>query len=151
MRDYPSHRVLTVEGTGKSGRIYLAEVKLGTLTEKGIIRMLQRLVASHLTPAEIISASLPQNATGYRPLLEPKIGPAQISVGVMPYYVATVTPADTEGGSHDLPSGSAFGSAAPVVLNPSPARGAGDRLQAPVLTRLLPANRPPPRATTRRG
>lgn len=97
MRDYPSHRVLTVEGTGKSGRIYLAEVKLGTLTEKGIIRMLQRLVASHLTPAEIIAASLPQNATGYRPLLEPKIGQSQISVGVMPYYVATVTPSESDG------------------------------------------------------
>ena len=97
MRDYPSQRVLTVEGTGKSGRIYLAEVKLGTLTEKGIVRMLQRLVASHLTPAEIIAASLPQNATGYRPLLEPKITASEIRVGIMPYYVATVTPSDSDG------------------------------------------------------
>ncbi len=96
MRDCPSQRVLTIEGTGRSGRIYTAEVRLGTLTEKGIVRMLQRLAASHLTPDQIIAASLPQNAMGYRPLLEPKISGSQITVGVMPSYVATVSPGEGE-------------------------------------------------------
>ncbi|QCI67235.1 hypothetical protein [Phreatobacter stygius] len=102
MRDCPGQRILTIEGSGKSGRIYTAEIRLGTLTEKGIIRMLQRLAASHLTPAEIIAASLPQNAMGYRPLLEPKISPSRISVGLMPCYVATVSPVEGEGAQMTL-------------------------------------------------
>jgi hypothetical protein len=92
-----SQRTLTIEGIGRTGPIYSAEIRLGTLSEKGVIRILQRLAASHLQPAQIIAASLPQNATGYRPLLEARIDGARITVGVMPYYVATIAPGEEVG------------------------------------------------------
>jgi hypothetical protein len=94
--------MLTIEGIGKTGQIYSAAIRLGTLSEKGVIRILQRLAASHLQPAQIIAASLPQNATGYRPLLEAKVEGPRITVGVMPYYVGVVSPGE-EFASAQLP------------------------------------------------
>ena len=78
---------------GREGAELFWEQELpGSLGEKRIIELLQRLASRHLTEDEIVSCSLPQKSSCYRPLLEPQIdakGRGPICVGGNPFYFAT--------------------------------------------------------------
>jgi hypothetical protein len=63
------------------------------LTEEEIATMLQRLVARHLSEAEVVAASLRKNLSGYAPLLECIIDRTgekgvAVTVGSNPHYIA---------------------------------------------------------------
>jgi hypothetical protein len=64
------------------------------LSETEMVALLTRLAARHLTPSEILGASLRRNAKGHLPLLKARIERKAerflIWVGTNPYYTAMV-------------------------------------------------------------
>ena len=77
-----------IEGWDSTKLIFERDVP-GNMYEPEIERILQRLVARHLTPDEIVDASLRKNARNWSPLLE-RIGRGTpIHFGQNPYYIAT--------------------------------------------------------------
>lgn len=79
---------------GLDGLAPMFAAKLSTgLSEGEIGTILQRLASAHLTPAEILSASLRKRQKGYRPLLEVRRESRQrtiLSVGENPHYIASI-------------------------------------------------------------
>jgi hypothetical protein len=81
------------EGTRK---LFETVLPLGSLSEREVTALLQRLAATALTPEEIVNASLRRTAKSYAALLEPQQERRQhggrflISVGVANNYVASV-------------------------------------------------------------
>ena len=72
-RKVGNRRFLIIEGYDGANLIFKGgPVPLGNLTDEGIIRLLQRLACKGLDEEEIIAASLPKNAKGYHPLLDPQ-------------------------------------------------------------------------------
>jgi hypothetical protein len=85
-------RIWKITGFDGSTEIFSEEVS-GALTDGEIGRILQRLVARHLTEREVVAASLRKNMVGYASLLEwnfdrtaPKSN--MVRCGENPYYVA---------------------------------------------------------------
>ena len=64
---------LRIDGTDGDRTILRKFVPLGNLSNKGIIRLLQRLACKGLDPEDIIAGSLPKNATGYHPVFDPRM------------------------------------------------------------------------------
>ena len=62
-------RIWKITGYDGSTEIFSEEVS-GALTDGEIVRILQRLVARHLTEREVVAASLRKNMAGYASLLE---------------------------------------------------------------------------------
>ena len=85
-----------IEGREGSNTFWEQELP-GSLGEKRIILLLQRLAARHLAEHEIVACSLRPRDSGYHSLLEPQIdsrvaGRGSISVGNNPHYVASKIP-----------------------------------------------------------
>jgi hypothetical protein len=81
-----------IAGYDSTTQIYEGEVP-GILTEGEIATTLQRLAARHLSPGEVVAASLRKNLKGYAPLLECNIDRAgkkgtSVMVGDDPHYIA---------------------------------------------------------------
>ena len=93
-RKVGNRRFLRIEGHDGANLIFKEPVPLGNLSDKGIIRLLQRLVCKGLDEEDIIAASLPKNAKGYRPLLDPQIDRGghrpSVTVGHGIYYTASI-------------------------------------------------------------
>ena len=93
-------RFWVIEGYKGLDRFYRKKVPYGVLTEpKGVTRLLQRLASKHLDEGQIIAASIKTNAKGYHGLLEPMTSTGKgnrgtVSVGVNPYYTASIWTAD---------------------------------------------------------
>jgi len=89
-----SKKAWEIEGFDSAQVIFSAQVPQGALSEKAAIELLQRLAARHLTPSEIVGASLRRNERGYLSLLEPRISADVeryvVSVGENPHYTARV-------------------------------------------------------------
>ena len=87
-------RYWKIEGHDSLDQIFERVIPKSSLTEKGVIALLQRLSARHLDPDEIVSSSLQPKASGYRPLLESRVSQAgrrpTITCGENPHYVASV-------------------------------------------------------------
>jgi hypothetical protein len=81
-----------ITGYDSATAIYEGEAP-STLTEDEIATMLQRLAARHLSPGEVVAASLRKNLKGYAPLLECHIDRAgkkgnSVWTGGNPHYIA---------------------------------------------------------------
>ncbi len=76
-----------IEGWGSTEKIFEATAP-ANLGDREVVAMLQRLVARHLTPREIVCGSLRRNHRGYAPHLERIGSGAPISVGSDPHYIA---------------------------------------------------------------
>ena len=81
-----------ITGYDSSTPIYEGEAP-SILTEDEIATMLQRLAARHLSPGEVVAASLRKNLRGYAPLLECNIDRAgkkgnSVMIGGNPHYIA---------------------------------------------------------------
>lgn len=61
----------------------------GTLSEREIVSMLQRLASRHLDPEEIVAASLRASSDGYLASLEPQRSQNSITVGDNPFFTAS--------------------------------------------------------------
>lgn len=89
-----SKRLWEIEGYDSATVIFSDQIPQGVLSKTGVIKLLQRLAARHLTPDETIAATLRRNARRYRPLLEPHIDAGAkayvVSVGENPHYTARV-------------------------------------------------------------
>jgi hypothetical protein len=87
-------KVWEIEGWDSTTLIFSRTIPFGMLSEAGMIALLQRLLARHLTPGEIIDASLRRNAKGYLPLLKGRkhatLEQFTVWVGQNPYYTAIV-------------------------------------------------------------
>jgi len=86
------HRTWKITGYDGSRKIFSGEVP-GILTDEEVGRMLQRLVARHLTEREVVAASLRRNFAGYTALLECTFYRAategnMVMCGSNPHYVA---------------------------------------------------------------
>jgi hypothetical protein len=83
-----------IEGYDSTRLIFSKNIPFGLLSEPEIITLLRRLVSRHLTPGEIVAASLRRNAAGYAPLLrtirDATVERFLVSVGTNPYYTAIV-------------------------------------------------------------
>ena len=78
-----------IEGRDSFKLIFERDVP-GNMSEAEIEKILQRLVARHLSPDEIVDPCLRKNAPNRSPLLE-RIGRgAPIHYGQNPYYTATL-------------------------------------------------------------
>jgi hypothetical protein len=85
-------RIWKITGYDGATEIFSEEVS-GALTDGEIGRILQRLVARHLTEREVVAASLRKNMAGYASLLEwnfDRTAPKgnMVRCGENPYYVA---------------------------------------------------------------
>ena len=89
-----SKRYWKIEGYDGTDKTFEKLLPIGSLTERGVVVLLQRLSARHLDEDEIISSSLRPNAKGYTSHLEYQDGRggrrSTISVGGNPYYVASI-------------------------------------------------------------
>ena len=88
-----SKRFWKIEGYDGTDRTFEKLVPANSLTDRGVIALLQRLSARHLDEDEVVSSSLRQKAPGYALLLEPQISRGDrrtISVGSNPFYVASI-------------------------------------------------------------
>ena len=98
---------LRIDGADGDRTILRKFVPLGNLSDKGIIRLLQRLACKGLDPEDIIAGSLPKNATGYHPVFDPRIGRGgrrkTITVGHGKDYTASVWRADELPPEWDVP------------------------------------------------
>lgn len=88
-------RFWKIEGYDSTRLLFQNVLPLGYLSEGQMMSLLQRLASKHLTEDEIVAASQRPNSKGYAPLLEPHTDhdPSSrytISVGVNPYYLASV-------------------------------------------------------------
>jgi hypothetical protein len=64
------------------------EIMPGHMSEREILRTLERLACRHLSPTEIIRSSLRRNHRDYVPLLEGSSGGRPIHIGQNPHYTA---------------------------------------------------------------
>jgi hypothetical protein len=91
-------KFLRIDGADGGTPILIKFLPLGNLTEKDIVRLLQRLACKGLDPEDIIAGSLPKNAKGYHPVFDPQIGQGgvrrTITVGHGKHYTATIWRAD---------------------------------------------------------
>ena len=99
----PSKQYWKIEGSDGLNKTFETRLPAGSLSEREIIVLLQRLSARHLDEDEIVSSSLRRNATGYTRHLESQIdqgGRPTIRVGGSgPFYVASIWQGDEP--SHD--------------------------------------------------
>ena len=77
-----------IEGYDSIELIFERDVP-GNLSESEVLAMLQRLAARHLSPDEIVSASLRRGAKNRSELLDPIGRKDSLHVGQNPYYIAT--------------------------------------------------------------
>lgn len=90
-------RLWLIQGFDGLTRFFRAEVPVGLLTEDAAGTLLQRLASRHLTPNEVLAASLRRRTKGYSPLLEVVREPRErviLSVGSSPHFVATIMTRD---------------------------------------------------------
>ncbi len=89
----PSKQYWKIEGSDGLNKTFETRLPAGSLSEREIIVLLQRLSARHLDEDEIVSSSLRRNATGYTRHLESQIDQGgrrpTITVGDNPCYVAS--------------------------------------------------------------
>ena len=87
-------KVWWIRGYDSMNIIFERSLPLGLLTEKELVRLLQRLVSRHLDEDEVVAASLRRNAKGYAHLLEAHVDrrtpQTTIMVGENPHYVGTI-------------------------------------------------------------
>jgi hypothetical protein len=86
-------KVWVITGFESSASVYDHRLPIDSLSESEVLTLLQRLASRHLTPEEIISASLRKGAPGYSSLLEPVPdhgGRYAVSVGNICRYTASV-------------------------------------------------------------
>jgi len=88
-------RFWKIEGYDSTKKIFEETLALSVTSEDQITALLQRLVCTHLTAAEIVAASIRRNSIGYAPFLEPRIdnrlpGRFMIAVGDNPHYIASI-------------------------------------------------------------
>ena len=77
-----------IEGFDGGALIFESDMP-GNMSLSEIETTLQRLVARHLSPDEIVSASLRKHAPGHSPLLERVGKGAPVCYGENPYYIAS--------------------------------------------------------------
>jgi hypothetical protein len=86
-------KVWVITGFENSASVYDHRLPIDSLSEAEVLTLLQRLASRHLTPKEIISASLRRDAQGYSSLLEPMPdhgGRYSVAVGNVCRYTASV-------------------------------------------------------------
>lgn len=85
--------VWLISGFESTESVYKHRIPLGFLSEAEVLLLLQRLASRHLSPDEVVSSSLREDAPGYTPLLEPMAdrgGKYILRVGNDQWYTATV-------------------------------------------------------------
>ncbi len=93
----PSKQYWKIEGFDGVNKTFERLLPKGSLSERQIVVLLQRLSARHLDEDEIVSSSLRRNAPGYRSLLEPQYSRGEhpaISIYAGRDYVARIVAAD---------------------------------------------------------
>lgn len=93
----PSKRYWKIAGYDGAEQTFEKLLPVGSLNEKEIVVLLQRLAAMHLNEDEIVSSSLRRNAPGYRSLLKPHRDRGKkpsIRVDAGRTYVASIWDAD---------------------------------------------------------
>jgi hypothetical protein len=88
-----------IVGYHSTKKMFETTLPAGALSEPEMIVLLQRLAATHLTPDEIVSASLRKSSRRYAALLEPQVdsrppGRFSVTVGLNPHYVASIWRSD---------------------------------------------------------
>ena len=86
-------KVWQIQGRQGSKEILEAEMP-GNMSDKEISVTLQRLVCTHLTHEEVISASLRTNSPRYTQHLEPIGRLSELHYGQNPWYTAVLKDAD---------------------------------------------------------
>ena len=82
-----------ITGSESTESVYKHRIPVDALSEAEVLLLLQRLASRHLTPDEVVSSSLRENAPGYTPLLQPMAdrgGRYILRVGNDHCYTATV-------------------------------------------------------------
>ena len=93
MEDDVSGKVWKITGFESSVSVCDHKLPVDSLLEAEVLTLLQRLASRHLTPEEVVAASLRTGTPGYSNLLEPVPahgGKYAISVGNLCRYTASV-------------------------------------------------------------
>ena len=88
-----SEKVWVITGFESTESVYKHQLPLASLSEAEVVTLLQRLAARHLTPDEVVSASVREDTPGYTNLLEvmpDRGGKYALSVGHHHHYTATI-------------------------------------------------------------